>query len=431
MSSQSPAETEIALGGRGQLFHLLAEASEIEHTLMCSYLFAAFSLRTGAEGGLEGEQAAAVERWRGVILSVAIDEMVHLLLVANLSIAIGGRPHFGRPNFPVEAGYFPSDVVVKLTPFSPKTLDHFIFLERPRGLHLEDGEGFEPEAEYVREAGDPRLMPSHQDYATVGHLYEALRANLLRCCAHLGEEQLFIGPVSAQVGAADFDLESVNTIANLGEALRAIDTIVEQGEGSPSDREGSHYQRFIVVRQEHQALMEADPTFEPSWPVTESPVMWRPPAGDEMAYIDGRDAAPVLDLGNAVYGLLLQLVVQAFGRTGEGAGAAQRRLMAAAIDLMHVLARVAGALVRLPAGLEHEGRHAGLSFTMLRAVEPFFTGEAEDVLILERLAELRSGAERLERRVAGLAGLASAIAAVSQEYRTGRATEKGDADGTG
>lgn len=416
MSSPPAAEPEIALGGREQLFHLLAEASEIEHTLMCTYLFAAFSLRTGPESGLTGEQAAAVERWRGVIMSVAVDEMVHLLLVANLSIAIGGRPHFGRPNFPIEAGYFPADVVVKLTPFSAETLDHFIFLERPRGLDLEDGEGFEPEADYVREAADARLMPSHQDYATIGRLYEALRANLLRCCADLGEELLFVGPISAQVGASALNLDNVRTISGLADALAAIDTIVEQGEGSPSDREGSHYQRFITVREEHQALTESDATFGPSWPVAESPVMWRPPAGEGMAYIDDPSAAPVLDLGNAVYGLLLQLVVQAFGRTGEHGAAAQQRAMSAAIELMHVLARVAGALVRLPAGAEHPGRHAGLSFTMPRAVEPFFTGEAEDVLILERLAELRSGAERLEGRLTGLAGLASAIAAISQGY---------------
>src|SRR5688500_1911197 len=35
------------IGGREQLFHLLAEAAEVEHTLMCCYLYAAFSLKRG------------------------------------------------------------------------------------------------------------------------------------------------------------------------------------------------------------------------------------------------------------------------------------------------------------------------------------------------------------------------------------------------
>ncbi|HSO41822.1 MAG TPA: ferritin-like domain-containing protein [Rhodospirillales bacterium] len=44
-------EPEILVGDREQLFHLLAEAAEIEHTLMCSYLYAAFSLKTRSGDG--------------------------------------------------------------------------------------------------------------------------------------------------------------------------------------------------------------------------------------------------------------------------------------------------------------------------------------------------------------------------------------------
>jgi hypothetical protein len=113
---EQPAdETPIVLGPREQLFHLLAEAAEIEHTLMCSYLYAAFSLKRAGTAGFSEAESKAVEQWRKAILSVAIEEMTHLLLVANLSVAIGGRPHFGRPNFPVAPGYFPSGVVVKLS----------------------------------------------------------------------------------------------------------------------------------------------------------------------------------------------------------------------------------------------------------------------------------------------------------------------------
>ncbi len=36
-------------GRREYLIHLLTEAAEIEHNLLCSYLYAAFSLKRGGE----------------------------------------------------------------------------------------------------------------------------------------------------------------------------------------------------------------------------------------------------------------------------------------------------------------------------------------------------------------------------------------------
>ena len=88
---------------REQLLGLLAEAAEIEHNLMCCYLYAAFSLKEDRDEDLSEPELDAVQRWRRQILHVAIDEMAHLALVANLTAAVGGVPHFGRANFPVPA----------------------------------------------------------------------------------------------------------------------------------------------------------------------------------------------------------------------------------------------------------------------------------------------------------------------------------------
>jgi hypothetical protein len=60
------------------LVNLLYEAAELEHNLMCTYLYAAFSLRDGEAEGLSAAEAAAVKRWRQALLGVAIDEMGHL-----------------------------------------------------------------------------------------------------------------------------------------------------------------------------------------------------------------------------------------------------------------------------------------------------------------------------------------------------------------
>ena len=177
------AEPEIIVGCREQLLHLLAEASEIEHTLMCSYLYAAFSLKRAGEPTVSKEQGEVLERWRKAILNVAIEEMGHLVMVANLTVAVGGRPHFGRPNFPVAPGYFPSGVAVRLTGFNAETLAHFIFLERPLGVVEDESEEFQ-QKDYRRAQAVPGLMPSAQDYATVGGRTRALSppARCARAC---------------------------------------------------------------------------------------------------------------------------------------------------------------------------------------------------------------------------------------------------------
>jgi hypothetical protein len=409
-----PNETEIVIGPREQLFHLLAEASEIEHTLMCSYLYAAFSLR-GETAGRSTAELQAIERWRKEILGVATEEMVHLLLVANLSTALGGRPHFDRPNFPVASGHFPSDVVVKLTPFNRETLQHFIFLERPRGVQLPDGEGFEV-GDYEREQAHYGLMPSVQDYRTIGRLYDALRINLIASAQRLGESALFVGPIGAQLGPSTVTMNGVAIVDGLQTALAAIDTIVAQGEGGRAHRDDSHYERFLAIEREYLELLDANPAFEPAWPAAESPVLRRPPEPEGKVFIDDPLAARVLDLANAVYGLLLRFLLQAFGREDDS-GAAQRRYMSAAIDLMHVLERLCSVLPTLPASTSRPGVHAGMSFTMLRSVEPFFAGETEQALVAERLAELAAGARQAARSIQALAGLEQKLRAIAGTCR--------------
>ena len=80
---------------------------QLEHMIMCQYLFAEFSLKDGVADGLTPEQAEAVDRWRKTLQGIAIEEMLHIALVANLMTAIGAAPTFGRPNFPQRSGLLP------------------------------------------------------------------------------------------------------------------------------------------------------------------------------------------------------------------------------------------------------------------------------------------------------------------------------------
>lgn len=386
----------VVVGSREQLLHLLAEASEIEHTLMCSYLYAAFSLKRAGEDGVSAKQGEALERWRKAIMDVAIEEMGHLVIVANLTVAVGGRPHFGRPNFPVAPGYFPSGVAVRLAGFNAETLKHFIFLERPQGVRGEDSEAFTQD-EYDREQAYVGLMPSAQDYATIGHLYEAIRANLRVLDKELGTNGLFLGAAGEQAGRAVIDLEGIEPITDLAAAHRAVDIIVEQGEGSSEDREVSHYRSFLTIQQELEAACDADPDFAPAWPVADSPVLRQPPEPEGKVYVDHPEASVLLDFACATYGLLLRCLVQCFGRKGADAEQAQKSLMSAAIELMHVLGEASTALARLPASSGNGDVNAGMTFTMLRGVEPLAAGRVERQILQERVAAL-AGAPLLSDR---------------------------------
>lgn len=329
--NESVPEPEIVLGSREQLLHLLAEAAEIEHSLMCSYLYAAFSLKRAGEEGVDQAQGEALERWRKIIIDVAVEEMGHLVMVANLTVAIGGRPHFGRPNFPVSPGYFPSGVAVRLTPFTTETLEHFIFLERPRGLDSADNAAF-VQKDYHREQARPGLMPSAQEYITIGHLYEAVRANLIALDHRLGSTALFLGTAASQLGKDAIDLEGITAITDLASATTTIDIIVEQGEGSPTDRDASHYRKFLSVQDEFVKLTHLDSDFALAWPAAQNPVLRRPPEAEAKVYIDHPQTAVLLDFACATYGLLLRCLIQCFGRPGADILPQQKCLVSAAID---------------------------------------------------------------------------------------------------
>ncbi len=183
---------------REQLLFNLYEAAELEHNLMCTYLYAAFSLRAGEAEGLRPKEAEAVARWRKTIVQIAVEEMGHLTAVWNISSALGGTPRFGRANFPLDPGYLPADIVVKLAPFGEPVLQHFVYLERPENSTELDGHGFAPELLFSRQGGTQRrLTPMTTDYKTVGEFYAQLGACLITFAQHHGEDLAFCGDSGA------------------------------------------------------------------------------------------------------------------------------------------------------------------------------------------------------------------------------------------
>ena len=377
---------------REQLIGMLGEASEVEHTLMCTYLYAAFSLKTDEADGLTERQREAVTRWRSAIIRVAVEEMGHLAIVANLSVAVGGPAHFNRLNFPIAPGPLPAAMCVRLAPFTRATLQHFIFLERPLGSDEPDGEGFGATHSYERgPLEETQLMPVTYDYDTVGQLYDTIVASLETLQERYGEGHLFVGDKSRQIGPDITPLPGLMTICNLDHARQAVAVIKEQGEGAEHHTDGSHFDVFCKIRSEWEALLAEDPGFVPARNVADNPVQRRPPTPDGKVWVTQHDAARVLDLANALYIQQLRLLSQAFGRPGDQHE--KRVLINAATDLMYAMTPAAEALTTYPA-FDGADCTAGMTFAMVRGMSPLPIGTEWNVLTC-RFHELCDGAEAL------------------------------------
>src|SRR6516162_3106842 len=86
------AEPVLRVDTREELVYLLGQACEIEHGLMCEYLYAQFSLKRGLDEGLTEAQLARVQAWEKALIGVIKQEMLHLALATNILTAIGAAP---------------------------------------------------------------------------------------------------------------------------------------------------------------------------------------------------------------------------------------------------------------------------------------------------------------------------------------------------
>src|SRR5690242_7216120 len=263
----APPEAPFVIEHREALIYMLCEAAELEHGIMCQYLFAAFSMKENAGEGLTEDQAATVRRWRKQISHVAVQEMLHLALVQNLLSAIGAAPHLSRPNFPQPASHYPAGVNLTLLPFGEDALRHFMFLERPEGMDISDVAGMAAFTRAQPSMQHGEIVPRGQDFATVGHLYRSIEQGFKDLADKFGADQLFAGPPQAQATEADFGWPELVAVTDVASAQRAIDEILEQGEGPRGHWKDAHFGQFVDILDEYTELREANPDFDPVRPV--------------------------------------------------------------------------------------------------------------------------------------------------------------------
>jgi len=416
-------EPKIRIEDREELIYMLAEAAAIEHNVMCCYFYGIWSLKRGVQDGLTAKQADIVQTWKRAMTEVAVEEMSHLTLVCNLSCAIGAGPHLSRPNFPIPFGYHPSAIDLELRGFCHALIDHAIFLERPEGIDLHDSPEFVHPTEYHRSAHKGSVMPSAQDYGTIGHLYRAIMHGFEALSHKLGEENLFCGDVADQISPAEAPLPGLCLVNNLESARQAVETIIEQGEGAPQHSENSHYQRFLDMRDNLDKMLAEDPDFDPAFPVATNPVPNEPMDPENRVWITDPEAAQVLDLANALYGHMLRFLVQGYGRDAEQSDHT-RLFVTLARELMSVLTPVCEYLASLPAGPEHPGVNAGMTFTMLRDIARLPSGPGEMRMLAERMDEMADQAARIFPEGHELDGISGAIRAMGEKIEVPGAAPK-------
>src|SRR5947209_8102965 len=361
---QAPPEAPFVIEHREALIYMLCEAAELEHGIMCQYLFAAFSLKEREDEGLTEAELAAVTRWRKAISHVATEEMLHLALVHNLLSAIGAAPHFGRPNLPAPAHHYPAGVNLTLVPFGVQALQHFIFLERPEGMEFEGAAGLDvPLHEAVPLMAERDIVPQPQDFATVGHLYRSIEQGLAHLAEKFGEENLFVGPPRAQATSENFRWPELVPVTDLTSAQKAIDTILEQGEGARGQWEHAHFGQFVQILDEYREIVAANPRFDPVRPVMFATV--RLCEHDEtVPRITERVTSRVGDLFNVSYEILLQTFERFFAHTEE-TDEQLATLADATVGLMlRVLKPLGNLITTLPVGPEFPGMNAGPSFEL-------------------------------------------------------------------
>jgi hypothetical protein len=315
-------------------------AMELEHFTVPPYLCALYSLDSD-------RNPEAVE----VLVSILVEEMLHMTLVGNLLNAVGGMPRLDTPTMlPTYPGYLPhgnGSFKVSLACFSPKALETLLKIESP---------------------APPSPAPESDCYQTIGQFYDAIGNGLRDLCAHIGETNLFCGDPARQVREALFGDAGGRVVAidNLAAAIAALKEIVEQGEGAdhrqvwdgdrdmfhPEREQVAHYYRLqelkLCRRYRRGDTPQSGPTgdaiavdWDGVWPMRSNPRTTdhapRSPIGEAQGHF------------NHAYSAMLQLLDQAFNGSPH--------LLKAAIGNMYGLKAMAQALMQMPTedGLETAG----------------------------------------------------------------------------
>lgn len=319
-------------------------ALELEHSTIPPYLCALYSIPDGSNVAVSA-----------LIRSVVMEEMLHMVLAANLLNAVGGKPVVSHrkfvPSYPAYLPHSDKAFQVNLLPFSTEAVDTFLRIERPM---------------------PPKAKPRSHRYHTIGQFYTAIQEGVetLERRARKRGKTIFTGKRSHQIDGDKWYYGGGGApimVVDLPSARKAIGEIMEQGEGLDHTifdgdnqfgqvDELAHYFRFYEIRKGRRYLPTDAPHHLPHGP--ELPVDWsaRYPMTPNPKARDFRKQPATHRLMvefNQRYTALLQALHTAFnGKPGA---------LRDAVPLMYELKYRAQALMTIPTG-RPDGSTAGPSF---------------------------------------------------------------------
>jgi len=386
---------------RNELAARLNLAAQVEHDILCQYIFAAASLKQWVEeGGVTYEQLQVVRRWKGTILGIARQEMEHLGIVSNLLTAMGEAPRFDRPDFPVAKAELGLDQDSSLEPFSDATLLRFLRFEVPQVPLVKD-------LAYLQ-----KRMPGFTVKANdaIADLY----TGIWKLLGEVDPKGLFIGPVSAEfltggnsVSARGRALpgqepESITiygmnipAVTTVEQAQDAVVQIIREGEGGQDHLSTSHFALFLAMDRELQDLRSKDPAFAPARNVVVNPSSTARPGATVITNPATRQVVELFDLS---YAVMMQMIIRMYAHSDESAGQISALESVAFFPLMTTVIRpLSDLLTLLPAFGAMDLERAGPTFAFGRRLDLVPHRRAAWLNIGQQLALL----DELARSVAG------------------------------
>ena len=347
-----------------ELHIYLYHALQLEHATIPPYLTALYSLKPGSNS-----QPLHVMR------VVAVEEMLHLTLVANVLNAVGGSPDLTRddfvPNYPSALPNGELDFEVGLQRFCRDQVQTFLNIERPPAAptpgHRVQRRAANGKQPLLQVTADPELH-----FYSIGEFYAEIARGLklLALEARESGKTLFVGDKSRQITPEYYFSGGgeIVPVYDLESALRAIELIATQGEGLgggifDAENELAHYHAF------EQTILgryydPGDKAAEPSG--VEIAIDWdavypiRPNA--KLAdYPKGSDIRAAAIAFNAAYKDFLTLLTTAFN--------GQPALLIDAVGSMFRLKELVGQLMRNPIP-GSAGEHAAPTFELALQADP-------------------------------------------------------------
>ena len=119
---------------------------------------------------------------------------------------------------------------------------------------------------------------------------------------------MFVGAPRAQATPERFRWPQLVPVTDLESALVAVQKIIDQGEGALGDWETAHYGRFLSIRREFDAMLRADPTFEPARPALAAFLRQPFDIPTAQPLITDAEARRIAELAGLTYELMLGML---------------------------------------------------------------------------------------------------------------------------